>query len=181
MEDPKKYYSFEQVHGYVLEIARQMQRDQWFPDYIVGITRGGLIPATLLSHYLGVRMETLHVELRENSDMGPESNCWMAEDAFGHVPSDYCGKTIDEFAKKKILIVDDINDTGATFKWIKEDWQGSCHPNSKEWDDIWHKNVKFAAIIDNESSRADVDYYGLNINKMAKPEWCVFPWEQWWC
>ena len=26
---------------------------------------------------------------------------------------------------KKILIVDDINDTGATFKALKEDWQGS--------------------------------------------------------
>ena len=40
-----------------------------------------------------------------------------------------------------ILIVDDINDTGATFKWIKDDWNVP--------DDSTKSNVKFAALIDN--------------------------------
>ena len=46
-----------------------------------------------------------------------ESNTWMSEDAYG-----YPGSDTDE-NKKNILIVDDINDTGATFNWIKEDWE----------------------------------------------------------
>ena len=166
MTTPKKYYSLDQVQGFVLEIARRMQHDQWKPDYIVGITRGGLVPATLLSHYLNVRLETLNVSLRDKfGDMGPETNCWMAEDAF---------------AKKNILIVDDINDSGATFAWIKNDWQGSCYTNSDDWKYVWCNNVRFAVLIDNEVSESTVNYSGLDINKSASPEWCVFPWEEWW-
>ena len=51
----KVYYSWKDVQGAVIDIARQLQQDNWKPDYIVGITRGGLIPATLLSQYLGAK------------------------------------------------------------------------------------------------------------------------------
>ena len=167
MTTPKKYYSLDQVQGFVLEIARRMQHDQWKPDYIVGITRGGLVPATLLSHYLNVRLETLNVSLRDKfGDMGPETNCWMAEDAF---------------AKKNILIVDDINDSGAALKWIKEDWQSSCLPDNVNWNDVWHNNVRFAVLINNEASKADINYSSCDVNKSEKDEWFVFPWEEWWC
>jgi len=54
----KVYYSWKDVQGAVLEIARQLHQDNWRPDYIVGITRGGLIPANLLSQYTGVKMLT---------------------------------------------------------------------------------------------------------------------------
>ncbi len=52
----KVYYSWRQVEGAVLEITRQMSIDNWRPDYIVGITRGGATPAILLSQYLNVPM-----------------------------------------------------------------------------------------------------------------------------
>ena len=45
----KVYYIRKQVEGACLEIARQMSEHQWRPDYIVGLTRGGLVPANLLS------------------------------------------------------------------------------------------------------------------------------------
>ena len=54
----------------------------WRPDYIVGLTRGGLIPAVWLSEYLDIPMHTLEVKLRDHSNT--ESNLWMAEDAFGY-------------------------------------------------------------------------------------------------
>lgn len=77
----KVYYSWQQVQGAVLDIARQLNEDNWRPDYIVGITRGGLIPANLLSQYTGTKMHTLNVSLRDGGES--ESNLWMAEDAFG--------------------------------------------------------------------------------------------------
>ena len=36
--------------------------------------------------------------------------------------------------KKKIPIVDDINDTGATFNWIMQDWSAGCLSNDPDWE-----------------------------------------------
>jgi len=81
----------------VNDLARQISLSDWRPDYIVGLTRGGAIPAVMLSHYFGIPCETLKVSLRDGGSC--ESNLWMAEDAY---------------EGKNILVVDDINDSGAT-------------------------------------------------------------------
>jgi len=160
------------------DIIRSMNADGWKPDYVVGLTRGGLVPALMLSHYLEVPMETLKVSLRD-SEIGPESKPWMAEDAFGYPIHD---PMASGDGRKNILIVDDINDTGATLNWIRSDWQSSCFPNDPRWtDEIWGHNVRTAVLIDNEASEfKDVDYVGLTINKLEEPIWCIFPWEEWW-
>jgi len=177
----KVYLTWRQVQGHCIEIARQLQQDNWRPDYIVGITRGGAVPAVLISQYLDLRCEMLKVSLR--NDENTESNLWMAEDAFGYVPkeerSDSEAET--EIARRRnILIVDDINDTGATIGWIKKDWTSGCLPNSHAWQHVWHNNVKFATIVSNESSTHEVDYSAVQINKLDDPQWVVFPWEDWW-
>ena len=65
----KVYYKDSTVRAWVHDIIRAMNADGWKPDYIVGLTRGGLVPAAMLSHYLEVPMETLKVSLRD-SDHG---------------------------------------------------------------------------------------------------------------
>ena len=166
----KVFYKDSTVKGWVHEIIRSMAADDWRPDYIVGLTRGGLVPANMLSQYLDVPMETLKVSFRDDT-AGPESNLWMAEDALGY----------KQEIPKNILIVDDINDTGATLNWIKQDWRSSCLPDDEHWDYVWGHNVRVAVIINNEASDfKSVDYTGLNINKLEEPIWCVFPWEEWW-
>jgi xanthine phosphoribosyltransferase len=182
----KVYYKESTVKAWLHEIIRAMNADGWRPDYIVGLTRGGLVPATMLSHYLDVRMETLKVSLRDDSEMGPESNLWMAEDAFGYIEQDVVPVPTDAVRsapelRKNILIVDDINDSGATLNWIKNDWPSGCLPNDPAWDTVWGNNVRTAVLINNEASEfTDVDYVGLSINKLEEPIWCVFPWEEWW-
>ena len=170
------YYTDQHLKLWVHHIIRSMSKNGFTPDYIVGLTRGGLVPANMISQYLDIPMHTLKVSFRDDVDCGKESNCWMAEDAFGY-PTGFA-----QAGKKRILIVDDINDTGATLEWIKQDWQGGCYPGAKEeWEDVWNNNVKFAVLINNEASKfKDVDYVGHTINKEDNPEWCVFPWEQWW-
>jgi hypoxanthine phosphoribosyltransferase len=162
------------------EIALDMYQDNWRPDYIVGITRGGNVPATILSNMLNIRCEALKVSLRDDA-MGPESNLWMSEDAFGYVPEEereiYKSRW-DLNKRKKILIVDDINDTGATFNWIKQDWQSSCMPNEQTWDTVWGGNVRFATLTENLASEfSSVSYYAHEINKAEEDVWLVYPWE----
>ena len=147
-----------EFQGLVNSICRDIANSDWRPDYVVGITRGGLVPAVMISHFLDVRMETLKVSLRDDGEC--ESNCWMAEDAFGY----------------------DINDTGATINWIIQDWQSSCLPNHSAWDSIWGNSVRYAVLFDNSASKSTIspNYIGETINKAEQDVWIDFPYESWW-
>jgi len=154
----KVYVTWSDVNGYVQDILRQMQQDNWIPDIIVGVTRGGATPAIMMSHYLDVKMVGLDVSLRgkKYNNLGPETNCWLAEDAM---------------AGNKILIVDDLNDEGGTINWIVNDWGKKI---------AWGDNVKFATLIDNLPSKAivKVSYTAKEIDKNSDPCWIVLPWEE---
>lgn len=177
------FYRWQDTLSQTQDVIRQLHQDAWRPDYVVGITRGGLVPANLISQYLDVPMHTLKVSLRHGQDC--ESNCWMAEDAFGYIPAtdnDYSWTRTDRNRRKRILIVDDINDSGATFNWIRQDWQRSCLPNDENWSDVWGNNVRIAVLVDNQSSDCElpVSYSAVEVNKLEDPQWIVFPWEDWW-
>lgn len=149
----RRYVSWEDINDYVNKVTFKMFQGYWKPDYIVGLTRGGLIPAVQMSHKIDVPMKALKVSLRDHVDDN-DHNWSIAEDAQ---------------AGAKILVFDDINDTGATLNWIVNDWKLSK---------IQH-NVKFAVLFDNLSSGfgQEVDYCATEINKAEKNEWIVFPWE----
>ena len=176
----KRKISFEEFQGHIGKICRDISISEWKPDYVVCLTRGGLLPAVMISHYFDVPMFTLGVSLRDhNTFMGPESNLWMADDAFGYAIHDpMCSGD----GKKNILVVDDINDSGATLNWVMEDWQSSCLPTDARWDHVWNQNVKFAVVIDNLASKCKVkmDYCGIEVNKAEDPSWIQFPYENFW-
>jgi len=153
MSIEKRFVTWNNVEEYVNHILFSMYKDGWKPDIVVGLTRGGLIPAVLISHKIDVPMKTLKVSLRDHVD--DNDHDWtLSEDAE---------------AGLKILIVDDINDTGATLNWIITDWKLNNFENK----------VKFAVLFDNLSSgfQKEVDYCATEINKAERDEWIVFPWE----
>ena len=127
-----------------------MDKAGFQPDVVMGINRGGCIPGIYMSHRLHVPHEVLDVRLRDYKATPNLDNLNQALNS-----------------SKKVLVIDDINDTGATFKHITE----AIGSND---------NLKFASIIHNDPSEFDkLDYWCYNINKKENPVWIVFPWEQW--
>ena len=161
---PLSWTDIEKLTG---NICREISLSDWRPDYVVGITRGGNVPATMISHYFNTRCEALKVSLRD-TDTGSESNLWMAEDAFGY-----------EKDPKNIIIIDDINRGGDAMEWIMKDWQASCLPNDSKWNRVWGNNVRFATLTDNMASEVlvPISYTCHEINKAEEDVWLVYPWE----
>ena len=168
----KHYYSWTDIERMCVSIVNQMYTDNWRPDYIVGLTRGGNVPATIISNMTGIRCEALKVSLRDD-DSKAESN-------FGCPKMHLVMNKERRLLYKNILIVDDINDTGATFNWIKEDWPSGCMPMEHDrWNAVWGGNVRFATLTDNGASNAEVpvSYTCHEINKAEEDVWLVYPWE----
>ena len=187
--------SQEKLKGIVQDLCRQITNSNWRPDYIVGISRGGLVPAVMLSHYLNIPMKPLQVSLRDGGEC--VSDCGMAEDALGYPKQeifieddkdvgtvlDAAGSLLEQGETyKNILIVDDINDSGATFNWLIKDWKSSCLPNDPDWKHVWNNNVKFAVLVNNLASKCEVkmDFVGIEVNKAKNDVWVEFPYEIWW-
>jgi xanthine phosphoribosyltransferase len=161
----KRVIDYIEYKNLVSKICRSIVQCDWRPDYIVGLTRGGLLPAVMISQWFDIKMNSLDVSLRDGGDV--VSNLGMAEDAYNGM---------------KILIVDDINDTGATLNWIMEDWPSGCFPDDERWLAVWNDNVRFAVIVDNLASNcnAKMDYVGMEVNKAEQDVWIEFPYEEWW-
>jgi uncharacterized protein len=159
------YLDWDDVGCHVLTMIEKMQKDRWIPSVVVGITRGGLLPATMISHYLNIPMCSLDVSFRDNlGPFGGQTSTWIPEEIKnGH----------------RILVVDDINDTGRTFEWIRHDWLSTVSlqpPVGENWP--WN-HIKFAAIVHNIPSCAPIDYFAVEIDKSRDPCWINFPWEGW--
>ena len=69
-------------------------------DVVVGVSRGGLVPATILSHMWGVELEVLHIRSYEGQTQ--KKPVWSRFDL--------------DMTGKSVLVVDDICDTGETLK-----------------------------------------------------------------
>ena len=78
------------------------------PDIIVGITRGGLLPALHLSHHLDRPLQTI---------------IWQTRDVNKCERDKQLQEKID--TGSRVVFVDDINDTGRTFSEISKAYHGA--------------------------------------------------------
>ena len=142
----RKIISWSDYDELVSSIASQL--GDWEPDAIVGLTRGGLIPAVQFSHMFNVKLYTLNISLRD-----------------GKAPSaKFDWKQLEKYSR--VLIIDDINDSGSTLREVHNQFYTRAY-----------MNPKFATLLSKRSSVMEVDYAGEHINKSRENDWVVFPWE----
>ena len=101
MKEKKINFTIEEMELALDEIINQISQTEWFPDLIISINRGGCVPGVYLSHAINVPHKVIDVQLRDEKN---KPNLAILENSL--------------ISYSKILIIDDINDTGATFKLI---------------------------------------------------------------
>lgn len=136
--------SWEKVDEALKKLAETVGRE-FCPDFIVGVARGGLVPAVKLSHMLGAEFRTVHVKYYEGrkrlarpkliSDVGP--------------------------LKGKVLVVDDVSDTGESLRFVVD----RLAKRGAE--------VKVATIACKPCSKFKPDYFAFKTEKWIVFPWEV--------
>jgi hypoxanthine phosphoribosyltransferase len=141
----KSYFHTLQMRNALLQIEDQMVHANWMPDLILGINRGGCVPGVYLSHRLSREHMVLDIRLRDHR-AEPDISVLTKQYELG----------------KKILVIDDINDTGATFKYIEEKFGRP-------------ERLRFAALVDNTPSGIRVDLQRLHHRQIQRSCLDCFP------
>jgi hypoxanthine phosphoribosyltransferase len=143
-------YSWKNFDHDILYLGRQLYASDWIPDYIVGVKRGGLIPAIKLSHLLNKPLIMMSCQLRDSDDT--EVRLYEVEE----LPKD-----------KRVLVVDDICDSGQTFQKI-----------AQKLKDSGFSQIKSCSLFYNVSQDFAIDYKARSINRLTNNQWISFPWEK---
>jgi hypoxanthine phosphoribosyltransferase len=94
--------SYDEIHAACVDFTHSFQQRGWEFDLVVGVARGGLIPAVILSHLLDTPL--LPIDYSSRDGRGDD------KDHSNLLPS--------ISADTRILVVDDICDTGHTLREI---------------------------------------------------------------
>ena len=142
--------TWNRVYDMLLSLAEKIRRNEFKPDVIVGVSRGGWQPARVLSDLLG---NPNVANVRAEFYMGvAETKREPALTQPVSVPVE--GKTV--------LIVDEVADTGKSLKLVKE------HIIEQK-----AAEVKVATVYCKPWSVVKPDYYEKETSR-----WIVFPWER---
>ena len=140
--------SWDYLYGLLLDLVDKIGRSGFKPDIIVGVSRGGWVPARVLS------------DLLDNSNLANvrvEFYTGIYETAKKPVITQPVSLPVKD---KRILVVDDIVDSGESLRLV-------CDMLSRE-----AREVKIVTLYYKPWSVLKPDYYCRETDA-----WVVFPWE----
>lgn len=142
--------SWEEIQQSCVEIAWKTKTDGFKPDIIVGVARGGWIPARLIADILGIgNLTSLGISFY--SDIATTEK------------KPTITQPISTTIKDKVtLMVDDVADTGQSLKVGRDHVVG-----------LLPRRLKIATIYKKPWSIITPDYY-----TSESDAWIIFPWEQ---
>ena len=152
----KKRYSWRYIDKACKQIA-----DKWTGPVprVVGISRGGLIPATLVAKHLNAS-EVYSVGLRSY-----DSDCYHAtrrDTPYVYQDINYIGSLS---RGEPVLIVDDISDEGKTLQYLTNEGTSNISTATP---------IKTATIFIKEKTEFIPNIYHI---KVPNEQWVIFPWE----
>ncbi len=142
--------TWEKIYDLLLNLADKIQKDDFKPEVIVGISRGGWAPARIISDLL---------ENPELASVKAEFYMGIAETKGEPVITQPVSVSV---RGKKVLVVDDVADTGKSLRLVRNHLKE--HGASE---------VKIATIYYKPWSVVVPDYY-----ENETKSWIIFPWER---
>jgi hypoxanthine phosphoribosyltransferase len=141
--------SWDQIYDMLLDLADVIRKDGFKPDIIVGVSRGGWLPARVLSDLLS------NPNL---ANVGAEFYLGVAETRYEPALTQPISVAV---SGKTVLIVDEVADTGKSLKLVKEHImeQGAAE-------------ARTATVYCKPWSTGKPSYYSKGTSN-----WIVFPWE----
>ena len=131
------------------ELAEAVVADGYVPDMVLGIARGGLLVGGALGYALGVKNTfTMNVEFYTGVDERLEMPMILPP-----VPD------LVDFHDFKVLIADDVADTGATLELVKQFCAGKV------------AEVRCAVLYEKPRSTVRCEYVWRRTS-----DWITFPW-----
>ncbi|WP_330180890.1 phosphoribosyltransferase [Nocardia sp. NBC_01503] len=131
------------------ELAQEIADDGFEPDLILSIARGGLFVAGSLGYALDVKnLHVMNVEFYTGVDQRLDLPVMLPP-----VPS------VVDLTGAKVLVADDVADTGATLKLVRD----FCQDHVAE--------VRCAVIYQKPRSEVDCEYVWKHTDR-----WINFPW-----
>lgn len=126
-----------------------MVRDSFKPQAIIGLMRGGIVPSRIFSDYFDIFLDFFSLDVKLYYDINKSHE----KPLIGAFHGDVKGK--------KILIVDDIWDSGRTMEAVL--------------DYLKEEDVTTTTLFWKETAEGKPDYYAEGSKEL---EWVVFPWEE---
>ena len=147
-----KKVTWDEVEAWSKAVSEKIQDSGWLPDTIIAISRGGYVPARLICDRLLIG-ELLSLQITHWP-----SAAQMAKEAGVKVPLN-C-----DLGGKRILVVDDISDSGDTIIIAKDHIWTNCRP-------IEMRVATLQWI--SESSKVTPDFFAEEVKGWY---WYQYPW-----
>jgi len=149
MSGDREVMTWEQLGTGSRELAEAIYADDWVPDVILGISRGGLLVAGALAYALGVKnTATISVEFYTGIDERLELPMLLPP-----VPD------LIDLGSARVLIADDVADTGATLELVREFCAGRVG------------EARVAVLYEKSRSTVACEYVWRRTDR-----WITFPW-----
>jgi uncharacterized protein len=143
------------VEGWADRLEEKVRAGGPLPETLVGLTRGGWVPARLLADRLGVRRVVSLRAQHWGVTATPDGHAMLSEGLSGPVEG------------QRVLVVDDITDTGESLR-LAVDHVRAARP----------AHVESAACLHIAHSKFVPTYFAEEIPRDAWV-WVVFPWNYW--